>query len=139
MSDLDLQNPTTGKLDSRLLGIDGAGFFIDPAAAPVGTVSRYEDQGLPSSSTALFTGKTFSMGRIKVKQNANAGAAVQYGTCYIVINSSDPPTDLADASVRIPINIGEDEIIRRPEGTIASIYYLCANTSVDVVLQASFK
>lgn len=121
----------------------GAEQFIAAASAPVGTVTSYEDSGIPSSSTALFTGATYTYLDITVAQFANAGAALQHAAVYLVFNSADPATDLDNPAVRTVLYVEAGRGMSRrkifAKEALASCHYKSTNTAADLVLRVEAK
>lgn len=123
--------------------IGGALFSLDPASAPDGAVTSYEDFTLASAPTALFTGQAHTHIDLTVGQFANVGVVDQYAIVFLVFNSSDPTTDLNNPAVRMKLlvqkGLGQTRRKTFTDGTLTSCHYKCANTSADLVLFAECK
>lgn len=130
------------KYDSASGGL----IVTDSFLAPDGTVLLGSDTGLTAAAggidAALAAGE-YSVIDVTLSQAA-VGAGAEYNTVYLVFNSSDPTTDLANPAVRRELHLqnGIGETRRytfSSDAPLTSMDYNPAATSANIKLNWEYK
>lgn len=123
---------------------DHAYHVVDPAAAPIGTVRRGSDKGITITAAGIDAALTGTATYIDVTiSQFQAGSAAEYNVAYLVFNSSDPQTDLANVAVREELHLenGRGQTRRYPftPDTLVSMHYNVEGTSANISLNWVYR
>jgi hypothetical protein len=133
-------NAVTG-IAEWLKSSGGALLALDPASAPTGTVIRGSDQGIPATATQAFTGAAATFIDVTVAQWD--GSAAAWDAVYLVFNSADAATDLANVAVRYEMavqnGIGETRRFVFATGTLVSMHYKSVDAAATMVIHWEYK
>ena len=116
----------------KVEGAYGTLFIAHPWEAPIHSITRGEDQGIPNTATEAFNSATATFLKVTVAQNAFSGAANQFADVYF-----------ADPAVRRTISVqagrGESVTLWFEPETVTNMWYKSTNTSADMVIRWEYS